>query len=84
MVITPKHAYVDATCKVSHPYLTAWNPVQELIGLMNVLRQIFSENPPVRSKPANAPPPYPGFGNPAPKYVLARSKKEIILNLISF
>jgi ESCRT-I complex subunit TSG101 len=66
MVITPKHAYVDATCKVSHPYLTAWNPVQELIGLMNVLRQIFSENPPVRSKPANAPPPYPGFGNPAP------------------
>jgi len=58
MIISPNHGHVDpATGTCYLPYLKTWNPQCNLLQLVRLLQEIFSQVPPVRTKAA--PPPYP-------------------------
>ncbi|CAC5394602.1 TSG101 [Mytilus coruscus] len=62
---------VDANGKVDLPYLRDWRyPQSDLLGLIQILVIVFSEEPPVFSRSAssqNRPPPYQG-GSQQPPY----------------
>ena len=54
MIIKPGHTNVDRNGLVRFPYLQDWSPHHStLVGLCTVMASVFSETPPVNSKPAN-------------------------------
>ncbi|XP_039251547.1 tumor susceptibility gene 101 protein-like [Styela clava] len=63
--------HVDMNGRVYLPYLNEWRPGQhDLTGLVQVMTIVFGEEPPVVSRPTQAPPqraPYPGVNPPYPQ-----------------
>lgn len=50
MMIHPGN-YVDTNGKCYHPYLSYWNPSQQLVEFVRILSDVFSKEPPVYAKP---------------------------------
>ena len=62
MAVKPRHRHVGADGICYFPYLHAWSVTSSLQGLIVVMQQAFSEDPPVYAAPTGAmvqPPPQP-------------------------
>ncbi|XP_028399766.1 uncharacterized protein LOC114523108 [Dendronephthya gigantea] len=81
--------HVDAQGRVYLPFLTEWkHPQSDIYGLIEVLRQVFSEEPPVYGRkptPAltSSPSSHPLTKNSSPEYIQARKliRKFVLLVL---
>jgi len=58
MIVKPKHRHVDSAGMTYLPYLSSWNArTSNLRDLVATMCKVFGDDPPVRAKPKDMPPP---------------------------
>ena len=81
MDVTPEHQHVGSDGMCYFPYCEQWNQGSNVVGLVQVMQEAFSQHPPVTARAPGAAQMAPGAAVAAPAPALVSASARTAINV---